>query len=135
MNGGTVHAVLSPVNSVVGGIYLLDQEWIKTGSVESKIAGHFQKIEALIEDPSEDHENIEEILRNTEKVEVELWKRLRRNTADHDLIWKLEKLQAWMKEKIKKIRIIKDSERIKISGARNRSCEIFSAFECVMFRD
>jgi len=104
MNPGTVHAVLSPVNSVVGGIYLLDQEWIKNGSVETKISWHFDKIEAMIEDPSEDHENIAEILNIIEKVDVELWGRLRRNTTDHDLIQKLENLETLTKEKIRTIR-------------------------------
>ena len=104
MNPRTVHAVLSPVNSVVGGIYLLDQEWIKNGTVELKMAWHFQKLEAMIEDPSEDHESMEEVLNNTKEAEIELWKRLKKNASDSDLIQKLDNVQAWTKEKIKKIR-------------------------------
>ena len=104
MNPGTVHAVLSPVNSVVGGIYLLDQEWIKDGTVKSKMAWHFQKLEAMIEDPSVDHENMQEVLNNTEQVEIELWKRLKKNTSDHDLITTVDILQGFTKEKIRTIR-------------------------------
>jgi hypothetical protein len=104
MKPGTIHGVLSPVNAVVGGMYILHKDWIKDGRVESYMAWQFEQMTAMVENPNQDQLNMGIILSHAEASEIKLWELLRDKTDDDVLKMTIQSLLSETNKRMKWIK-------------------------------
>jgi hypothetical protein len=104
MKPGTIHAVLSPFNAVIGGIYVLHEDWIRDGSLESCMVWQFEQMAAIVGNPNQDQLDLTVMLDHIMATEIKLWELLQERTEDEGLAKAVDGLLAETHRQVKGIK-------------------------------
>jgi hypothetical protein len=113
MHPGTIHAVLSPVNSAIAGWYFVKEEWVRSEKFRSLLMWEMDMVEHRLNVLNEAEEDPLHILENIDKdmIHWEIWMDSGDLDAGFKVDLKRQKIDIQRRVKILKARIQKEEDR------------------------